>query len=174
MDEETIEQMDQMLGQCHVLMGRNDYFNEYGVGKFKAFCIDEEFDTDIIPEELNTVKQEYDGASFSDGDVIGKGMWRVLGYCRYLLQGNKIQDDNNNKLSKQKLSWFNIANIINFEFDENVCKSLKKIKMNESKMNDNDIPTQEQLEQILNKLQTNINLPQDQYIWLLYVIKKFN
>eukprot|EP01084_Bolivina_argentea_P176050 304723_1 len=80
---------------------------------------------------------------------------------------------NDNIYVKQQLNWSNILNIINAEFDEKPCKSFKKI-MDENKMNNNDIPTEYEIKDKIKLLHQKINLPEDQYKWLLYIINKFN
>eukprot|EP01084_Bolivina_argentea_P131214 231631_1 len=131
-EETTIDKIDHLVEKCYNVMLANDYFNENGIGKFKAFCIAEEFDTDCIPEELKTiVNQEYEHAFESLYSGI---MWKILGGFYNLIEDSKS--------IQQNLTWFNIANIIKSEFDENICKSFLKIQANQSKFNYNDIPNQ--------------------------------
>eukprot|EP01084_Bolivina_argentea_P291231 500519_1 len=125
-EETTIDNIDRLIEKCYNFVGGKDYFNEYGIGKFKAFCIDEEYDTDVLPEYLQTAvnkdKKKYKKAFES---LYSKVIWVTLGYFYNLVEDSKSK-------GKQNLTWFNIANIIKCEFDENICKSFKKIQANES------------------------------------------
>eukprot|EP01084_Bolivina_argentea_P131215 231632_1 len=95
-EETTIDKIDHLVEKCYNVMLATDYFNDYfnenGIGKFKAFCIAEEFDTDCISlswnlcrwrdrdiswENLETVvNQEYEHSIES---LCSEVMWKILG-----------------------------------------------------------------------------------------------
>eukprot|EP01084_Bolivina_argentea_P106739 190943_1 len=46
---ESVNKIDCLLAKYYIAMGRNDYFNNDAVGKFKLFC-DEEGKSDVIDD----------------------------------------------------------------------------------------------------------------------------
>eukprot|EP01084_Bolivina_argentea_P067553 123001_1 len=48
----SFETIDSSLGQYYKAQGRDDYFNNYGIGKFLQYCHDNQFENDKITQEL--------------------------------------------------------------------------------------------------------------------------
>eukprot|EP01084_Bolivina_argentea_P106740 190945_1 len=55
---ESVNKIDCLLAKYYIAMGRNDYFNNDAVGKFKLFC-DEEGKSDVI-DDLKKGEYTYD------------------------------------------------------------------------------------------------------------------
>ena len=51
------ESMDKALGRYYESLGRNDYFNSDGIGKFLDFCYREDFQEDEIDDELAEMEE---------------------------------------------------------------------------------------------------------------------
>ena len=50
--ESSFDRIDHWMGKYYESMGRDDYFDENGIGKFKAFVDGESFEIDDIGDEL--------------------------------------------------------------------------------------------------------------------------
>eukprot|EP01084_Bolivina_argentea_P003324 6238_1 len=201
----AIIKIDSLLAKYYTVMGRNDYFNDDGNGKFKAFCDNNTEHMDFLAQTLKNTEikgdeellmledenedeneDEYEDADDwfafdAECDIsaidtnfpglpVGDNQQEIFKILRYFYH----QYDKSTEQIKQNLSWINILNIVKFEFDDNTCKSLRKI-MNNTDIDENDTPEQKEVEQTLKQLwETKTNLPQDQLKWLLYVFHKFN
>eukprot|EP01084_Bolivina_argentea_P220694 373978_1 len=163
------EILDCLLAKYYIAMGRNDYFDNDGNGKFKLYCGEELFEevlndpnffeVDYSPEYIDNCPILSDTEMDKDEQIM-----RILNHFHNIAE--------NINYIKHNLSWSNISNIINFEFDENTCKSFRTI-LDEHKIDHHTFPKQDEIIQKMKDLQRKINLPQDQYVWLLYVINKF-
>ena len=53
-----IQELDQLLGQYYASKHRNDYFDEYGNGKFLSFCREQKIDDEKIQELMQKVNNK--------------------------------------------------------------------------------------------------------------------
>eukprot|EP01084_Bolivina_argentea_P220695 373981_1 len=67
---DCVDKIDCLLAKYYIAMGRNNYFNNDGIGKFKLFC-DENGEADVIdvlnPEEEQS-NYDSDGSMTYDSD----------------------------------------------------------------------------------------------------------
>eukprot|EP01084_Bolivina_argentea_P106738 190941_1 len=61
----SVNKIDCLLAQYYIAMGRNDYFDNDCIGKFRLFC-DEEGESDVINKLLN--KKDYDSDESDESD----------------------------------------------------------------------------------------------------------
>eukprot|EP01084_Bolivina_argentea_P182499 315036_1 len=160
--DDTLDQRDILLGKYYSVMGRNDYYDDNGIGKFKSFCHDDNnimagF-ADIDSNFPLTQNIEYDDIldQKEKEEMIKMEEKEIFKIVKYLFD-NFVD---NITYVKRQLNWNNIRNIIEFEFDKKTCKVFKNM-IDENKESDDYIPTKQEFKDTLNKFQKKNNLSED-------------
>eukprot|EP01084_Bolivina_argentea_P220697 373984_1 len=178
---DCMNKIDCLLAKYYIAMGRNDYFNNDKIGKFESFC-DKHGGPDSVINEISKHEE-----SDYESDESQSWLKFDVNFLNIDHEFPTTSEDKNDEVMtilkyfygiaantshiKQQLSWANISNIISFEFDEKICESFRKI-LDEHKIDNLIVPKHDEIETQMTQLQQRRNLPQDQYVWLLYVITK--